>query len=72
MHGGCLHGIPAAGVRTGCAIHTHDKRNSPLWGGDMSPKTAKRQTEGMNKLVRSRQFLHRWGHVPTLQRVSWQ
>ena len=40
MHGGCLHGIPAAGVRTGCAIHTHEKRNSPPWGGDMSPKTA--------------------------------
>ena len=40
MHGGCLHGIPAAGVRTGIAIHTHEKRNSPLWGEDMSPKTA--------------------------------
>ena len=33
----------------------------------MSPPTAKRQTEQTDKFVRSRQFLHRRGHVPALQ-----
>ena len=51
----------------GCAPYGegafHIRRARPL-----GVPSAKRQTVQTNRFVRSRKFLHRWGHVPTLQR----
>ena len=55
----------------GCAPYGegafHIRRARPL-----GVPSAKRQTVQTNRFVRGRKFLHRWGHVPTLQRLSWQ
>ena len=53
----------------GCAPYGegafHIRRARPL-----GVPTAKRQTVQTNRFVRGRKFLHRWGHVPTLQKSS--